>query len=149
MMGHVAAAVTVGLAPGMRRFLIAWFLVMSVLVAVMGLEAIIYGKLIGAAVAGAVVVLLGTVAWRWSSLSVTAGEDGLIVRQFFNTQRINRSELVSFRVGGHRLETPGVAVRAVLRDGSTVVLSATGWYFRSPDDVERCRAALEAWRRTA
>jgi hypothetical protein len=133
----------------MRRYLRAYFLVVVLFVGVLGIAAITHGKWMAGLIAGVVVGLLGMMGWRWSSLAVTAGEGGLIVRQFLRTRQISRGEILSFRVGGHRRETQGVAVRAALREGSTVVLGATGWYFRSPEDVEALCTVLEMWRRSS
>jgi MFS family permease len=145
----MAGAVTIQLAPGMRRYLRAYFLVMVLFVGVLGIAAITHGKWVAGLIAGVVVWLLGMMGWRWSSLAVAAGEGGLIVRQFLRTRQISRGEILSFRVGGRRRETPGVAVRALLRDGSTVVLGATGWYCRSPEDVEALCTVLDMWRRSS
>src|ERR1039457_5290185 len=110
---------TIPLAAGQRRFVFAWCSVLALFVAILGVEAIAVGSVLAASVSAAIIALLCLVGWRWSSLSVTAMEDRLMIRQFFTTRVVRRSDVSSFRVGGGRRETPGVAVGAVLPDGQT------------------------------
>ncbi|MBV9101559.1 MAG: hypothetical protein JO198_11030 [Candidatus Dormibacteraeota bacterium] len=134
------------LASRFRLFIAAWFSVCGIIfVMIFGAEALLRGSWAGAMVALGVLVVLAVVAWRWASLAVTTADDRLVVRQFFSTRVIWRTEIASFRVDGTRRETPGIVVRAVLNDGATVVLGATGWYFRSPAEVKTLCDALGNW----
>ncbi|MDQ1460868.1 MAG: hypothetical protein QOI08_2352, partial [Actinomycetota bacterium] len=135
--------------PVSRKFVVAWHLVLGLFVVVLFAEAIGHGSWPGALIGVGVLVALGVVAWRWSTLAVTPTHDRLMVRQLFSTRAILKREIASFRTGGSRREAPGLAVRAVLENSETVVLGATGWYFRGPAEVESMCAALESWLRSA
>ena len=137
---------TIRLAPALRKWLVAWFAAMEAFMIILGAATVAHGSLSEGAVASGVAVLLPLLCWRWVGLAVTGAADRLIVRGFLTTRSIPSRDIAGFRVGGHRRETPGVAVRTVLRDGSTVVLAATGFYFRARQEVEGYRAELEDWR---
>ena len=143
----VPEPVTIRLAPTMQKVLVVWLALLAACAVAIGAAAAAHGSLAGALVAFAFVGMLATVGRRWASLAVTVGHNELVVRQFLGSRTVQRSDIASFRVGGRRIETPGIAVRAVLRDGSSFVLAATGFYFRSEQDVQTFCIALEDWRR--
>jgi hypothetical protein len=94
-------------------------------------------------------VLILAIGWRWTRVAVIGDDTELVIRNLLRTERILRGEIQTFRVGGSKAEYPGRAIRAVLKDGSTVVLSATGRYSGPSDAHEGQLAKLNRWRRAA
>ena len=135
------------LAPRMQTVLALWFALLTIFALAIGASAGAHGSLPGTLVAIAFAGMVAAIGWRWVTLAVTLLGNELVVRQFLGTRLVRRSEIASFRVGGRRNEAPGIAVRAVLRDGSSLVLPATGFYFRSEQDVQAFCMSLEDWRR--
>jgi hypothetical protein len=129
-----------------RGFAVAWFGLCGLLLLLMLVAAALHGAgwaALGVAVFGAAVA---GVVWRWTNMSVVGEPDQLVVRNFFGTRRIPRNVIEDFRLGGSNWESPGVAIRVVLRDRTTVVLTATGRYFASPADHDVRLAQLKEWR---
>jgi hypothetical protein len=91
-------------------------------------------------------VLVATWGWRYSRLAVICEANHLVVRNLLTTRRLPRSSIHEFRLGGSRFEYPGRAVRAVLNDGSTIVLSGTGRYLARVRVHKAHLAALAQWK---
>jgi hypothetical protein len=131
--GERQARAAVG--PRLRALIAAYFSVCALLVLVFAIVAALHAIVaalhaIVAALHAIVVatlplaMLAGVVAWgwRWSRVEVIGNDTDLIVRNLIATRRIRRRSIRDFRIGGARGEYLGRAIRAVLDDGSTVVL---------------------------
>lgn len=104
----------------------------------------VIGFAIAAAFLPAWCVVLG---WRWTHMAVVANGDELMVRNVMWTHRLHRRDIRSFRIGGWKGQWPGVAIRAELNNGLTVVLWATGRYIGRPraEVHQRHLGQLTAW----
>jgi hypothetical protein len=92
----------------------------------------------------AMLLVVIATGWRWSSVEVVGDDAQLLVRNVMTTRVIPRVSIRDFRPGGSVHEFPGRAIRAVLVDGSTVVLTATGRFSpRDASDDARLAELLE------
>lgn len=127
-----------------RALIATYFSVCALLVVVVAIVAALHA--IAVAILP-VAMLVGVVAWgwRWSRVEVIGNDTDLIVRNLIATRRIRRRSIRDFRIGGARGEYPGRAIRAVLDDGSTVVLTATGRYRAGEAGHDARLAQLQEW----
>ena len=125
---------------------VAYCSVLGLFPLLFAIEAGLHGSIIGVAAALLVLGLLGATAWRCRLVTVVGDENGLLIRNFGWTQRLQLDEIAGFRSGGSGWEWPGRAVRVLRKDGSTVVLVATGRY-SSSERHEGQLAQLERWLR--
>ena len=112
---------------GFRALAAAYFSVFALVVLIFTIVAALHAIVV-AIVPLAMFLLVAAWGWRWRRLEVIGNDTDLIVRNVLATRRIPRRSIRDFRIGGAAREYPGRAIRAVLEDGSTIVLSATGRY---------------------
>jgi hypothetical protein len=145
-MSGVSAKVVLHLDRGFRVLLVAYFSVYSVIVVIFTVVAALHELLVALAPLAMLVVVVA-LGWRWSRVEVVGSDTDLIVRNLLTTRRIPRRSIDGFRLGGSSREFPGRAIRAVLEDGSTVVLTATGHYSAPNAGDEARLAQLQEWMR--
>lgn len=134
-----------------RRFqvlLAAYFGVCGGIVLIFTIVAALREPLVALAPLAMLAVVVG-LGWRWTSVEVVGNNSNLIVRNLLTTRRIPRSSIDGFRLGGSSREFPGRAIRAVLGDGSTVVLTATGHHSPDTPGDDLRLTQLEAWMRSS
>jgi hypothetical protein len=132
-----------------RVWIAGWSSLCGIFAAVFVVSAAM-ARIIGGVVVGLLMTaLFAAWGWRLSRLAVICDAQQLVVRNLLTTRRLPRSSIHEFRLGGRTLEYPGRAVRAVLNDGSTVVLSGTGRYFARERVHKAHLAALNRWKASA
>ena len=133
----VDVSITLELRPArhFRRLLVATVTVYCFFVLYLVVTAISHGSpaaapriVIGSAVVGAI---FGIWYWRMAGVYAVGDATGLTVRNVLAKHRIPRRRISGLRIGGSRGQFPGRAVRVVLDDHSTVVVSATGSLYLS------------------
>ena len=142
--GRVSANLVLRLNRGFRALVAAYFSVFALLVLSFTIVAALHAIVVAIL---PLAMLIGVAAWgwRWSRLEVIGNDTDLIVRNLLATRRIPRRSIRDFRVGGAGREYPGRAIRVVLEDGSTVVLSATGRYTEGEAGHDARLAQLQEW----
>jgi hypothetical protein len=144
-MSGMSTSLTLRLDRGFRALLVAWSSVVGLFILLFAIVAARHRPLLVLVP----LVMLGLIAawgWRWTQEAVIGTDTDLIIRNLLTTRRIPRQSIRGFRLGGSTLEYPGRAIRAVLDDGSTVVLAATGRYSAPSADHEARLAQLQEWR---
>lgn len=90
-------------------------------------------------------------AYRMARLSVLSDGDAIIVRNFFQTRRLQRKQIEGFRIGPVSFQPFGKTIHVLLRDNSMLPLDAAGrpylgsWGTRGLDARV---AELDEWLRT-
>jgi hypothetical protein len=143
--GKVGGRLEIRLAGSTRVLLALYFGCVGAFVLVFVILTAIYNPSV-VAIPLLVLALVGVGCWRWTRIAVIGSQAGLTVRTPFRTQQLSRTSIRAFRVGGSKWQYPGRAVRAVLEDGSTVVLVATGHFFATNEQALAWLAQLESWR---
>ena len=127
-----------------RALIAAYFSVFALFVLMFTIVAALHAIVV-AIVPLAMLLVVAAWGWRWSRLEVIGSDTDLIVRNLLATRRIPRHSIRDFRIGGVAREYPGRAIRAVLEDGSTIVLSATGRYTEGEAGHDARLALLVKW----
>jgi hypothetical protein len=115
--------------------------------ALMGVGAVVHGSPLALLPIIGLMALMAGFGWRWARMTVIADATGLTIRNLLTTHHVARRRVRGFRLGGSRGEYPGRAIRAVLEDGSTIVLAATGSYIGRAPAHGRQLAELGDWLR--
>lgn len=84
-------------------------------------------------------------ATRFSMLAVMVEGETLQVRNILTTRRIRRMRIEAFGLGSHFMS--GQAIRAVLKDGTSLPLDVTlrPWYVRSRNEQLAWVDSLRIW----
>jgi cell division protein FtsW (lipid II flippase) len=126
---------------------LALLIVYGFFAALMAAGAVTHGSPLALLPITAFIAVPAGIGWRWARMAVIADATGLTVRNLMTTHHVARRRVRDFRLGGSRFEYPGRAIRVVVEDGSTIVLAATGRYYRQTPEHEAQLAALRNWLR--